>query len=854
MNDEHYAIVIGLSNYPKFTDPPANLRGPVNDEEAVRSWLTGVGGLRADHVWSRASPPDPTAPEPTRDQLEEAFDWLEDFATRNENSGRGRRVGRRLYIHIAGHGFSPMMRQGCLLAGNASPQQVNANISVSAWLQWLQDADYFREYVLLMDCCMNRVLVATPTPAPFAPIVASAAPSFTFVAFAAQRPLKAVEVAIPEDGGKFHGVFTWAFLKGLEGAAVNRFGVINGHSMANWLRNAIYPWLTEDDRADPDVSKQPEIVAEDAGLIFRSGVVPLTFKATLEFPVDAVGKQARLWSGVPLRSVEFTAEARTERQLPAGLHVVEVADAGYRQGFEIVRDEVVSVTEKGPEIAVADPGAVFPLNIETGDVTAEISVVGADFETVIADGGRLAATLPVGIYKTVVRVGRQLVPRVLMLDRETRQGSAPPVGEQVSVSSTEAAVQLEVAVPRIASAVPFRDAINSHEYQADAALESAQGPDKKSYDKELGTGAELMIMARSWSQTGQSPTSTPWEGVVLVGKDGQTLVDLSTEAQHHTADDPFALCRVKLAPGTYYLRHPFDGHTLEQSLVVSAGWRLEAYLLRRSAPTNEQDARPRVSLLMRALGQEWGLGEDERVEKARVALADERPLLGSEVQELLVRKFSNPLEGILGAHLLLLAREAGTVDISELQMLNEVVSNLRSLIGDEHPDVEALSLACPDAKLRRRKPIIVPPIYERSWRLLVEASYTDPSLVPVELWRRQLAQAPVPPFLVWSVADAVRETYETALVEAAFGRPSQPVVERVPSALEAAVAIPGLGDAIIAGGPLPAGDILPEVVLESAAVGAEPKGVAAVGPSAARVRMLQLPPSALSALRSYSRQ
>jgi hypothetical protein len=50
---DHYAIVIGLSAYPKLGDPPgANLKGPENDADAVYEWLTNPeeGGLPAENV------------------------------------------------------------------------------------------------------------------------------------------------------------------------------------------------------------------------------------------------------------------------------------------------------------------------------------------------------------------------------------------------------------------------------------------------------------------------------------------------------------------------------------------------------------------------------------------------------------------------------------------------------------------------------------------------------------------------------------------------------------------------------------------------------------------------------------
>ena len=59
-------------------------------------------------------------------------------------------------------------------------------------------------------------------------------------------------------------------------------------------------------------------------------------------------------------------------------------------------------------------------------------------------------------------------------------------------------------------------------------------------------------------------------------------------------------------------------------------------------------AKPRISLLMHRKGTPWGSGEDLLLEKARVALADENPILNAELSNLLLRKFQNPLAGIIG--------------------------------------------------------------------------------------------------------------------------------------------------------------------------------------------------------------
>ena len=47
----------------------------------------------------------------------------------------------------------------------------------------------------------------------------------SFIGIGAKFPLKTVEREFPDDG-KYHGVFTWALLKGLRGAAIDENGVV----------------------------------------------------------------------------------------------------------------------------------------------------------------------------------------------------------------------------------------------------------------------------------------------------------------------------------------------------------------------------------------------------------------------------------------------------------------------------------------------------------------------------------------------------------------------------------------------------------------------------------------------------
>jgi hypothetical protein len=135
---------------------------------------------------------------------------------------------------------------------------------------------------------------------------------------------------------------------------------------------------------------------------------------------------------------------------------------------------------------------------------------------------------------------------------------------------------------------------------------------------------------------------------------------------------------------------------------------------------------------------------------------------------LLLQKFESPLAGIIGGHLLLLGAEHRAAGPG-LEVLNDVVVNLRTLVGTEHPDVEALSLACPDMTLRRTTPVTTPPMFERSWRMLVDGCRDDPQLVPLSLWQQVHTRlGGQSPYLTWALDDAAQSKFRTQLAETVF--------------------------------------------------------------------------------------
>jgi hypothetical protein len=236
--------------------------------------------------------------------------------------------------------------------------------------------------------------------------------------------------------------------------------------------------------------------------------------------------------------------------------------------------------------------------------------------------------------------------------------------------------------------------------------------------------------------------------------------------------------------------HVRDEALLEQSVIVSPGWQTQVFLLGQpSAPTSERATAQGVSelaslldvtILMSKDGFEPGDWQFRLIENARAALADDRAVRTPELDELLRHKFDNPMLGILGAHLLLLAQEealrqeaaakrrqrldvgSGSIPRSQVpfdqELFDVVVGNLRRLVGDTHPDVQALWLRHAGAA-----PLGIthtPPMLVRSWSLLSEGSLTWPETVPLDLWRHVAMRTAATPFLSW-----LRPTKDTSVLD-----------------------------------------------------------------------------------------
>ncbi|SDD44523.1 hypothetical protein SAMN05444679_110175 [Variovorax sp. CF079] len=822
MNPNDYAILIGIDSYPELGEgnSPVDLRGPRNDVDAMKKWLLDPNGGGLPGVQNifepLAVPHVPGAAVPTAGQLDQLMSNIDGVAQANKKARKGMQVGRRLYIYMSGHGFSPGRQRACLFTADAK-ERLGLNIHATGWLNWLQDAGYFREFVLWVDACMNRASFLQPHDPPLPLAAASNPPLANFVAFAAQRPLKAVEVPIAEDEDRTHGVFTWTLLEGLRGAAADVNGRVTGRSLADWVRNAQSARFVQRDRDDRDVAQEPEVVQEDSGLIFARGVTPPAYEVTLTFKAPATGANAHLWSGSPpVVSRTFTVDDGPKvLALKPGLYLMEVPDAGLRHGFEVVRPTKVAIVDAGVPVMQFDGSEVYRLDVDPGDPTAEIFVVDNRFSLVDYGPAHLSTPLPPGLFKVKIRIGNAITQRVVMLDRDhplTDLGQA----------------QL------LATVVPLPDTAASHEYHQAGRRRAV---DAANALVALPGQAVIMVMVRTYSSKIDTVpgTTPPWHGVSIVDANGEAVIDMEQVRERHEGGDAYAFSVAAVHPGSYFLRQDIEeGHAIEQSLIVCAGWRTEVFVLRRVVPgATKVDPRPRAAVMMRRLGEEHDAetdAEDRMAETAKQAMANERRILSARLEEMLMLKSRNPVAGIIGGHLLLIERERDSG--RDISMLDTVVANLRGLLGEGHPDVEALALQCADPKLRRVNALRGPPMFQRSWALLAQAARKRVDLVPADMWARIQALAALPPFLVWNTDEEVKSSARKELARAVL----RPQVSTPPSPPSQALQ-PGM---------------LPKVAKRAPrSVPRSPEALARL-PRATRARAasLNLPPCALEALKA----
>lgn len=357
MNMDDRAVVVGIRLYPGISD----LGGPENDALAFRRWLVDPSGgavppenvelfVSSRYYPDAACPPRSTTDAlPTRGDITKALDRLLDLSKERSDNGKGSRIGRRLYLYFAGHGFCPGHEKAtlvgahtALLAANASTSgRTSEHVASTSFALWFRMAGYFDEVLLFMDCCRQDSMRARLNPIYDAIIHPNATSVRHFNAFATQWNGLAREK--PMADGVIHGVFTAALLAGLNGAASMANGEITAESLELYLRENMRSFLSEEERSDPKIPKEPD-VDFSRGLAARFVIarVPPPVAPTPLFIVKIHVQPGDLGKTVGIRNgaLDLVETARVASspwclELPRGLYACELADEEREVNFSV---------------------------------------------------------------------------------------------------------------------------------------------------------------------------------------------------------------------------------------------------------------------------------------------------------------------------------------------------------------------------------------------------------------------------------------------------------------------------------------------------------------------------------------
>jgi Caspase domain len=291
VNTHDRAVVIGISRYADAETEPAwitNLNGPDLDAEAVASWLRRPdgGGLPDENVSliRSADFPDPTNIGPQQQRILDEFAALRDLP---RNAYEGQFTGRRLYLYVSGHGMAERREDAAVITAEAKRAKV-LNVLVTSWFEWFGDAARFQELVLWVDTCATRDASGLLTRCDWDREVRPDSDKVRrFYAFAAGLGKTAVENEIQ---GEWHGVFTYALLKGLDGALGTP---VKSSDLRAFVHNSLTTFMTDKQRIDSRIGHEPVFGTTD-DLVFAEPLRPPSFSVTLEFPADCVGKRATI--------------------------------------------------------------------------------------------------------------------------------------------------------------------------------------------------------------------------------------------------------------------------------------------------------------------------------------------------------------------------------------------------------------------------------------------------------------------------------------------------------------------------------------------------------------------------------
>ncbi len=744
MRQNDYAVVVGIAHYPLFH---ADLGGPVNDARHFVEWLVtaedqGGAGIPEEHVTTIVVPvsaPDPNHlkaadgldPLPVVENILAAFESLREKVQNLHREGGSE---ERLYIFLAGHGFSVDTEQ----LGIEEPVLLMSNAKQGFWphfaghycAEWFVKSGLFQEVVLFMDCCRNEPLINFPLSLPSWGTSTSKTRAKKFYGLATKWAQKSREQVID---GMMQGVFTWSLLKALRGDVTDNEGQVTEKELKGSIYNSVRKLLANGQAPGGGEFQDPDFDGDD-DWVFAQVASKQAPTATVQIDLGQLSSETNVElidASHNTIDQHMPKDSPWQTHLPSGFYLLQVPATGQKKFFDVTGSDPITVSLEDKEVKENSDNATGKVHlvVDAGDPTTEIFIIDSHFQRVtegITGGhGRLEVDLDPGIYKVKFAAGFLLQEEYVAL----QAGSGP----------------VTVPTPDLyfSASAPIKETRTTQDYHEDNANKVS-----KRVHCEIGIGSQLFVFVRDLEKQGCNDSAT---GLTLYDLAGNLLVDF-TQVGDRDVDNPdtdhWVGCTVQLDPGAYRLRVQTPvvdasgtAEILEQIVVTSASWQTQVFLRRRLSG-NQGDCQTlranlnEASILMAPVGTGF---QPERsgfreAELARQGLIKGRIVFeASELGRMVWKDHKNPMLGIYGAHQLLLSEK---LEPSDLDLLRNVTSTLQSMVG-AHPDVVALdafldgiSTNVPVYQAPGYRTVYqAPPMLRSSWNILVNASVAHPEIV-----------------------------------------------------------------------------------------------------------------------------
>ena len=253
INENDFALVIGINDYPDWNNGKLNLKGPVKDANEFSGWLKDPkkgGGLPDENIVIVTSKEDDVDyPRPDLSDINRAL--------RRINRTRYKKNDdpsiRRLYIFFSGHGHTERTRPRdsnlCMAPFNEFDGLGEA-ISLDDILNQTIKCIAPEELVIFLDCCRSLITNAAGADTGF--LCSNIAETAGKVKLAILYGTQNYELSY-ESGDQVRGHFSKALMEGLRGGAVQG-GKITLESLYNYL-NVEVPKLSDNPRHNQEVDQ-----------------------------------------------------------------------------------------------------------------------------------------------------------------------------------------------------------------------------------------------------------------------------------------------------------------------------------------------------------------------------------------------------------------------------------------------------------------------------------------------------------------------------------------------------------------------------------------------------------------------